>query len=78
MCKWSFDCVDEMLHHFNYEEHDYVDSKTVTQLSTVADKWVKRFAAEDDDALIPSCSQSEDVPCASDGETELTMGWAIP
>jgi hypothetical protein len=79
MCKKKFDSVDEMLDHFNYQPHDYVDSNTVSQLSTVSDNWVKRFAGDDAESTMQSSDQAANVSLSScDGESKLRMGWAIP
>ena len=78
MCQLAFESVDEMLHHFNFEEHDYVPNST--QLSSVADKWVDRFSAGDSDSLGPSSSRSveDTVATVSSGDPPLMKGWAIP
>ena len=36
------------------------------------------FAAGDSESVVPSSSRSSDTPCATYGESELMMGWAIP
>ena len=46
MCTKLFGTVDKMLHHLDYEEHEYDTSKNVSQLSKVSDKWVQRFSSE--------------------------------
>ena len=76
MCKKSFDSVDAMLHHVDYEEHDFVISRHVTQLAGVADKWVARFTVDSCASEI-SDRHDEDGP-ESSTVSELGMGWAIP
>ena len=64
-----------MLHHIDFEEHEYVNTKTVPQLATVADKWVQRFIVENaTDSASSSSTLVTDVP---GNESELPMGWAI-
>ena len=76
MCTRSFDSVDEMLYHFDHEEHEYVQSKPATQLAKVADQWVKRFVVEEGQSS--SSSGTNDLTSPITGVTELAMGWAIP
>ena len=77
MCSKSFNSVDDMLHHLDYEEHTYVGSKTVTQMSRVSDAWVQRFAVEGAES-----SEHQDIADESltslTGVCDLPMGWAIP
>ena len=77
MCKKSFESVDCMLYHLNYEEHEYDDTKTATQLSKVADKWVQRFSVEESND-VASSSGSHTIDIDAKNESELMMGWAVP
>ena len=76
MCKKSFDSVDEMLHHLDFEEHDFVSTQLVTQLARVADKWVARFTVDNATENSSACSDQDVTESAV--VSELEMGLAIP
>ena len=47
LCAKSFDTVDDMLYHTDFEEHEYdVQGNMASQLAKVSDKWVKRFSVD--------------------------------
>ena len=76
MCRKSFDSVDEMRYHFDYEEHEFIEQEAVAQMSRVADEWVKRYTVEK--AKSSSSASANDSTVSNDGECNLLMGWAIP
>ena len=74
MCIKSFDSVDKMLHHLNFESHEYEVNTNVSQLSTVSDRWVKRFCV---DEPIGNAVRIVDYDLLV-SDSVVDMGWAIP
>ena len=65
-----------MIYHFDYEEHDYMNPKEVTQMSRVTDEWVKRFAVEG--AGSSNTTSNNGSASIVSNACQLQMGWAIP
>ena len=75
MCIKTFESVDQMLHHLDFETHLYASSN-VTQLSTVSDKWVKRFSVSEPKHVIDKSVVA--ITETFGKKPMLEMGWAIP
>ena len=67
--------VVPFLAHSDHVEHEYGQSKP-TQLSKVADEWVRRFVAEEGESSTSTGTTDPTFP--NTAVADLSMGWAIP